>query len=263
VSGPLIELRGASFGYLAGQPVFESLDLEVYPGEVLTVLGVNGCGKSTLLRCIGGALKLERGTVRIGGEDLASLSPPARARRVGFLFQQHEPSFPFTVLDVATMGRTPYLTHFGTPSARDIALAEEALDTMGMLQLKARPYTQLSGGERQLVLLSRTLAQQPQLILLDEPTSHLDLANQVRCLATIRRLARQGVTMVLTTHDPNQAFALSGRVVLMKRGEPIAVGPAAEVITESALSATYGTRIGVFSVARRGGPGELSFCSPW
>jgi iron complex transport system ATP-binding protein len=263
MSVPLIEVRGASFAYVAGRPVFESLDLDVYPGEVLTVLGVNGCGKSTLLRCIGGALRLERGVVRLGGDDLAALSPLVRARRIGFLFQDHVASFPFTVLDVATMGRTPYLGHFGTPSAHDVALAEEALDTMGMLDLKARPYTHLSGGERQLVLLSRTLAQQPQVILLDEPTSHLDLANQVRCLDTIRRLARQGITMIVTTHDPNHALVFSGRVVLMKRGEPIVAGAATEVITETALSATYGTRIGVFTIARAAGSGELTFCSPW
>lgn len=263
MSAALIEVRSASFAYDAGRPIFESLDFDVYPGEVLTVLGVNGCGKSTLLRCIGGTLRLARGTVSLGGDDLASLSPPARARRIGFLFQEHVPTFPFTVLDVATMGRTPYLTHFAAPSARDTALAEEALDTMGILHLKSRPYSQLSGGERQLVLLSRTLAQQPQVILLDEPTSHLDLANQVLCLETIRRLARQGVTLVLTTHDPNQALVLADRVALMKRGAPIVVGPATEVINEKALSATYGTHIGVFTVPRHGASGELSFCSPW
>src|ERR1700735_5226405 len=109
MSAPLIEIRGAGFSY-GEQAVFSGVYLDVYSGEVLTVLGPNGCGKSTLLRCIGGALTLQEGAVRIGGAGLAALDPAARARKIGFLFQDHSPSFPFTVLDVAVMGRTPHLS---------------------------------------------------------------------------------------------------------------------------------------------------------
>jgi iron complex transport system ATP-binding protein len=262
VTRPLIEVRGASFKF-GERPVFNAIDLDVHAGEVLTVLGPNGCGKSTLLRCVGGALSLAQGTVRIGGDDLASLDPSVRARKVGFLFQDHVPSFPFTVLDLASMGRTPHLGFFAGPSPRDLALAEEALDRVGIRHLKDRPYTQLSGGERQLALLSRTLAQQPEVILLDEPTSHLDLKNQVHCLKTIGALGTAGVTMIMTTHDPNHAFLFSGRVVLMQPGGSILVGQAADVISDATLSATYGIDIGVFLARRQGGPGELKFCSPW
>src|ERR1700689_2818027 len=117
MGAPVIEIRGSGFSY-GEQAVFSGVDLDVYSGEVITILGPNGCGKSTLLRCIGGALALTRGTVRIGGEDLATLDPSARARKVGFLFQDHVPSFPFTVLDLAIMGRTPHLSFLGTPSTR-------------------------------------------------------------------------------------------------------------------------------------------------
>jgi iron complex transport system ATP-binding protein len=258
----VVEVRGATFSY-AERAIFRGLDLDVYRGEVLTVLGPNGCGKSTLLRCIGGALTLKEGAVRIGGAALAALDPAARARKIGFLFQDHSPSFPFTVLDVAVMGRTPHLSFFGAPSSKDVGIAIEALDRVGMLHLKDRPYSDLSGGERQLVLLSRTLVQQPEIVLLDEPTSHLDFKNQVQCLRAVGGLAAKGVTMIMTTHDPNHAFLFPGRAVLMSRGESLAVGPAAEIITGAALSAAYGIPIEVFSVPRRSGPGEFRFCTPW
>jgi iron complex transport system ATP-binding protein len=262
VGEPLIEVRGAAFKY-GIRTVFSSIDLDIFAGEVLTILGPNGCGKSTLLRCIGGALSLAEGTVRMGNDDLSTLDPGARARRIGFLFQDHTPTFPFTVLEVTVMGRTPHMSIFGTPSPRDTALAEEALDTVGIRHLKNRPYTELSGGERQLVLLSRTLAQQPDVILLDEPTSHLDMRNQVLCLKTIGALAALGRPMIMTTHDPNHAFLYPGRVALMKPDGSLLTGPASDVITDATLSMIYGTDIGVFSMARRAGPGQFKFCSPW
>jgi iron complex transport system ATP-binding protein len=264
IVAPLVEVRGASFRFGERPPVFDGIDLEVRAGEVLTILGPNGCGKSTLLRCIGGALALQRGTVRIEGDDLARLDPSARARKVGFLFQDHVASFPFTVIDLVIMGRTPHLGFLGTPSSRDRQLAEEALERVDMGHLRDRPYTELSGGERQLALLARTLAQQPQVILLDEPTSHLDLKNQVRCLKTLGALSTAGATMIMTTHDPNHAFLFSGRVVMMRPGGSLLVGSATEVINETNLAATYGIDIGVFRAARhQNGVGELTFCSPW
>lgn len=262
VTAPLIEVRAAAFRY-GQQTVFDGIDLDVFRGEVLTVLGPNGCGKSTLLRCIGGALKLAAGTVRIDGLDLSALDAAERARRVGYLFQRHSPSFPFVVLDVVTMGRTPHLGVLAGPSVEDTRIAEDALDQVGMRHLEYKAYTELSGGELQLVLLARTLAQRPDVILLDEPTSHLDFRNQVRSLKAIGALAARGVTMIMTTHDPNHAFLLPGRVLLMQPEGKFLVGPAAEVISDSTLTATYGIDISVASVPRRGGDGELKFCSPW
>jgi len=262
MSAPLIEIRGAGFSY-GEQAVFGGVDLDVFPGEVLTILGPNGCGKSTLLRCIGGALALKQGTVRFENVELSTLDARARARRIALLFQDHIPSFPYPVLDVVSMGRTPYLSAFGAPSAQDIAIAEEALEQVGMSHLKQRPYTELSGGERQLVLLARTLAQQPAVILLDEPTAHLDFKNQVRSLQQIGALAERGVTMIMTTHDPNQAFLFPGRAALMRPGGSLVVGPPPKVITDASLSAAYGIGVAVLSIERRDGLGELRFCTPW
>lgn len=258
----LIEVRGAAFRF-GEHTVFSAVDLDVFRGEVLTILGPNGCGKSTLLRCIGGALPLARGTVRIDNVDLSSLGAGARARKIGFLFQRHLPSFPFPVLDVVAMGRTPHLGLFGVPSLKDAEFAEEALAKVGMHHLKDRPYTELSGGEMQLVLLARTLVQRPDVILLDEPTSHMDFRNQTVSLKTIGALAAEGVTMVMTTHDPNHAFLLPGRVLMMKPGGATLTGLASEIVTDSTLTATYGIDITVFSVPRRDGSGELRFCSSW
>jgi iron complex transport system ATP-binding protein len=259
---PLIEVHDAGFRYGEHQ-VFRALNCDVYRGEVLTILGPNGCGKSTLLRCIGGALTLDEGTVRLGDVDLSTLDVRDRAQKIAFLFQDHTPSFPFTVLDVVSMGRTPYLSSFGSPSRSDVALAEDALEQVGMVHLKSRPYTKLSGGERQLVLLARTLAQQPSVILLDEPTAHLDFKNQVRSLNRIGALAGQGVTLVMTTHDPNHAFLFPGRALLMHPGGSVVVGPPSEVITDAALSAAYGIDISVLSVPGRHTPAAFNFCTPW
>jgi iron complex transport system ATP-binding protein len=262
VDTPLIELRGAAFSY-GEQPVFSQLDLDVYSGEVLTILGPNGCGKSTLLRCIGGALTLDAGTVRLEQRDLSLLDMTARARKIAFLFQDHTPSFAYPVLDVVCMGRTPYLARFGAPSIKDVAMAERALEQVGLSHAKHRPYTRLSGGERQLVLLARTWVQQPAVVLLDEPTAHLDFSNQVRTLDRIGALAGQGVTMVMTTHDPNHAFLFPGRVAMMQPDGSLIVGSASQVITAAALSATYGIDIALLSTSRRAGLGEFKFCTPW
>lgn len=259
-SPPLIEVRGATFRYGARE-VFRSIDLEARAGEVISVLGPNGCGKSTLLRCLSGELALNEGTVRIGGGDIASLDAGSRARRIGFLFQQHTPSFPFPVLDVVAMGRAPHLGWLGTPAAKDLAIADSALERVGLIHLRNRPYTEISGGERQLVLLARTLAQEPDVIMLDEPTAHLDLKNQMQSLKTIGSLAAQGVTMVMATHDPSHAFLFPGKAVLMSLQGPVSIGLADTVLTEATLTATFGVEIGVHSFPRRNGAGELKFCT--
>jgi iron complex transport system ATP-binding protein len=259
VNDALIQLRGAQFKY-GERSIFSDVDLEVGRGEVLAILGPNGCGKSTLLRCLGGDLELSQGSASLAGQEISRLSPMQRARKIGFLFQDHVPTFPFTVLDVAIMGRTPHLAAFSSPSSADRMIADAALERMGIAHLRSRAYTELSGGERQLVLLARTLVQQPQVILLDEPTAHLDLKNQVRCLQIIGALAREGITMIMTSHDPNQAFQFSGRVALKSLGGGFKVGASQDVLTEASLSAAYGTDIGVYEVAD--GQRTLKFCSP-
>jgi len=261
VTDPLVQVREASFQY-GDRDILHSLSIEVRRGEILSVLGPNGCGKTTLLRCIAGALRLRSGTVQISGDDVHALAAPARARRIGFLFQDHSPSFPFAVADVVLMGRAPHLGFFGFPGSRDQALADAALERVGMLHLKQRPYTQVSGGERQLILLARILVQEPDVILLDEPTAHLDLRNQVLTLRMVRSLAAEGLTMIMTTHDPNHALWFGGRAALMKDGSFVAVGYASEVMTAAALTATYGVDVAVFSPPTAKGS-HTPVCNVW
>jgi iron complex transport system ATP-binding protein len=259
---PRLSLRGATFSY-GDRAIFCDVDLDVYPGEVLSILGPNGCGKTTLLRCISGALKLQKGNACLDGQDISSLSVTELARKIGFLYQEHQAPFPFSVLEVVRMGRTPYLGMFDSPSDKDTALAELALTRVGMLHLKQKPYTQISGGERQLVLLARTLAQEPEIILLDEPTSHLDFGNQALSLQLITALARQGISMIMTTHNPNHALLFPDKAALMHGGRFTAVGNAEDVINEDNLKATYGIDVKVFSVPDPSGNGTLKLCSPW
>jgi iron complex transport system ATP-binding protein len=261
MNGVAIEVRSATFRY-ADRAIFQALNVDVLFGETLTILGANGCGKSTLLRCLGGALKLDAGSVRIDGKDLRTFDAAARARKIGFLFQHHQPTFPFTVLEVVLMGRTPHLHPFGGPSAQDQTIAMDTLDEIGLLRLKDRPYTELSGGERQLVLLARALVQRPEVILLDEPTAHLDLTNQVRCLKLIRVLSDKGIAIVMSSHDPSQAFLFPGRVLLMGQDGSVRVGTR-EIIDRNSLTATYGVEVDVYKVQRESPAGELSICSPW
>jgi iron complex transport system ATP-binding protein len=262
VTDTLIRVREATFRY-GERDILRGVDLDVRRGEVLSILGPNGCGKTTLLRCIAGALKPRSGSVAIGGEDVHTLDPPARARRIGFLFQDHVPTFPYLVGDVVLMGRAPHLGFLGFPGEHDRQLADAALERVGLTHLKVRPYTRLSGGERQLVLLARILVQQPDVILLDEPTAHLDLRNQVLTLRIVRTLAEEGMTMVMTTHDPNHAMWFGGRAALMKNGRFLAIGPTAEVMTDATLTATYDVDVTVFPIRAHTVSNESTMWSAW
>jgi iron complex transport system ATP-binding protein len=262
VDAPLIRLRAARFRYGARE-VVKGVDLDIARGDVLCLLGPNGSGKTTLLRCLAGVSALSSGSVRLEDVEVSRLSAPDRAKRIGVLFQDHTPAFPFAVRDVVVMGRAPHLGLFGSPGGRDFALADQTLERVGLADARHRPYTQLSGGEQQLVLLARTLVQQPDVILLDEPAAHLDFRNQVLALRMIRTLAAEGLTMVMSTHDPNHALWLRGHAALMKEGRFVAVGPALEVLTEENVSKTYDTDVQIVAVPGRDGRGPFSLCSVW
>jgi iron complex transport system ATP-binding protein len=161
------------------------------------------------------------------------------------------------------MGRAPYLSRFAAPSSADMAVAEEALTKVGMLHIKDKPYTEISGGEMQLILIARTLTQEPQVIMFDEPTSHLDFKNQALCLNIINKLAAQGISMIMTTHSPNQALMYPNTVAMMYNGKFIAIGKADEVITEDTLKVIYGIDVKVFSVPDPNSNGQLKMVSPW
>jgi iron complex transport system ATP-binding protein len=254
-----ISVRSASFSY-GEKRVWHDLNLEIESGETICLLGSNGCGKTTLLNCIHGDLRLEHGTIRIDGRDIRALGVRDIAKRIGYVFQEHSAPFPYRVIDVVRMGRTPHLGLFQSPSRADTMIANEVIASLGIGHLAQKRYTRISGGERQLVLIARTLCQEPEIILLDEPTSHLDFGNQAMVLKTIRHLAQQGLTIIMTTHFPNHAWLFSSRVALMNEGELISFGPAVETISPENLSRTYGIGVKIYTV--KDTSGDVRFCMP-
>ncbi|HEY7230983.1 MAG TPA: ABC transporter ATP-binding protein [Pseudolabrys sp.] len=223
--------------------VGRGLDVTLSTGEVLALLGPNGGGKTTLLKTLLGLLKAKTGQVRLGEKPLGSYSIRDRARVIAYVPQVHIGTFAFTVETVVLMGRTAHGNLFSRPSARDRTVAHAALDRFGIAALAARPYTMISGGERQLVLLARALAQEPQFIVLDEPTASLDFGNQGKVMNEIRNLAKSGHGVLFTTHDPNHALRAADRAYLLRDGQRIADGPVANVLNRDQLEALYRTSV--------------------
>ncbi|CAO5230074.1 ABC transporter ATP-binding protein [Frankia sp. AgKG'84/4] len=259
-----IEVSGLSFHYGRTGHRLTDVSLTVNAAEVCALLGPNGAGKTTLLRCILGFLKPRAGTVRIRGEEIGSLAPRELARRVAYVPQSTSSPFPFTALDIAVMGRTPYLGVLESPSARDRRGALAQLDRLGIAHLAERSFAALSGGERQLVLLARALVQRAAILVLDEPTAALDYGNEVRTLQVVAELAREGHTVIMTTHQPSHALTYSNRAVLMRGGALIADGHPDDVVTGERLSDLYGVPVHVAGVTLPPGHGrrEMRTCVP-
>jgi iron complex transport system ATP-binding protein len=243
--------RNLTIGY-SDRVVGRGLDLSLKQGEVLALLGPNGGGKTTLLKTLLGILRPLAGESQIDGRSLQAYSIRDRARRIAYVPQVHNPTFAFTVETVVLMGRTAHGGLFSRPSARDREIAESALNEFGIAHLKERPYTMISGGERQLVLLARALAQEPQFIVLDEPTASLDFGNQGKVMREIRALASTGHGVLFTTHDPNHALRAADRAFLLRSGERVAEGAVRDVLTRAQLEALYGAPVDTLTDATSG-----------
>ncbi|HVI50564.1 MAG TPA: ABC transporter ATP-binding protein [Candidatus Sulfotelmatobacter sp.] len=238
-AAPLLAATGLACGY-GRRKVVTDVSFTLAAGEVLCLLGPNGIGKTTLFKTL---LRLQpalAGTIRLAGTDAADLSRAQMARLVGYVPQAHVPAFPFRVLDMVAMGRTAHLGPLQSPGPRDMEIAEQALEILSVAHLRLRPCTEISGGERQMVLLARALAQKPQILMLDEPTSNLDFGNQIRVLDHVSRLADQGMAVVMTTHDPNQVLRHATKVAAIGRNGVFAIGRPDDLVTPDYLRGAYG-----------------------
>lgn len=234
----VLETRGLAIGY-RHRPVGEGIDLTLEADEVLCLLGPNGGGKTTLFRTLLGILPPLAGTARVLGRSLGDWPRAALATRLAYVPQSHAGLFAFTVEEVVLMGRTARLPRFATPSAHDRAVARDCLARLGIDHLAARIYTEISGGERQLALIARALAQEATVLILDEPTASLDFGNQLRVLKEIDALKARGFSILMSTHQPEHALRVADRIALLKAGRMVGQGPRA-LLTADALAALYG-----------------------
>lgn len=233
-----IRVEELSF-YYGNRLVFQNLNFHLEQGEVLIILGPNGSGKTTLLKCLNLLLK-PRGAVFVDMDSVTSMKKKEIAKIVGYVPQNHSPVFPYKVIDVVAGGRTPYLG-FSAPAKEDYKHAYNCLERLNISSLAERIYNQISGGELKMVLIARALAQQPRFLLLDEPTSHLDLANRMKVFKTLREMAEgEGIGIIASEHDPNMASGPSDKVIFLKDGKMLVWGSASEVLTIDNIKYVYG-----------------------
>ncbi len=246
--------------------VLQNISLTVESGEVLCILGPNGTGKTTLFKSILGLLKMQGGCVELDGKDMSKMNRAQIARKIGYIPQAHNPPFPFKVIDVILMGRTAHLGILASPGKKDLIIAEEVLEILNIRHLRDKIYTQVSGGEKQLVLIARALVQKPLLLVMDEPTAALDFVNQLLVLSYISKLAESGLAIIMASHFPDHAFLYSTKVVLLKTGEVYAVGAPGEVITEQYLEHLYGVNVKIvdtgIKINENSNEGRVKVCVP-
>lgn len=248
----VLQLSEITFAYApALPPVMASLSLSINTGTVTAILGPNGAGKTTLLHLALGWLQPQRGQICLNDRPLRSYSRNALGREMGLVPQSEAIAFEYSLLEYVLLGRAPHLLPLEMPGEKDCQIAAEALARVGLQDMEERSVLNLSGGERQLVLIARALTQQPQLLLLDEPTSHLDLSNKRRLVHLLRDLSAQGVTIILTTHEPDVASALATHLVFMQKGQVLQTGSLKQVFTSAILTQVYQQPIEVLEVADR------------
>lgn len=256
-----LEVTGLTCGYSPARPVVRDVSFSLGGGEVCCILGHNGAGKSTIFKTILKLIPPLAGKVCINGEDIAPWSPGRLACAAAYVAQSHTPPFPYLVEEMVMLGRMNRLGLFGSPGPADRAAVDSLLRDLDLEHLRKKPYTEVSGGERQLVMIAKALAQEPELLVLDEPTANLDYGNKIMVMDCIRGLAGRGITTVFTSHDPEHALLLDARTLMLIPGEPAVFGDAAQVVTERNLRRAYHAAIRVVEVVDAAGH-PVRMCIP-
>ena len=238
-----LEIKNGNFGYLKDNLILKDINLKINDGEIFTILGQNGIGKTTLLKCLNGVLKWSSGEMYIGGKRVNS---PKELKSIGYVPQAHNLSFPYSVRELTIMGRARYLGMFSTPSEKDQKLVEEVLNEIGILHLIDKKCSELSGGQLQMVFVARALVGTPEILILDEPESHLDFKNQAVILKLIVKLVNErGITCIFNTHYPEYALRISDRSMIMGKNDYI-IGKSSDIINENNLKKYFGIETKIF-----------------
>ncbi len=260
----MLSIHRAVCGYRKGTKqtvVIDGLNMNVDHGQIMCVLGKNGAGKTTLFRTVLGSLPLLGGSVEIDGVSLDSMTRSRIARRIAYVPQSHVPPFPFTVRQIVEMGRASHMKIWNTPSEEDRTASEKAIRRMGIMNLADRPYTEISGGERQLVLIARAIAQEADYLIMDEPSASLDFGNQVRVMELIRALAGKGHGIIMTTHYPDQVFMADSYCTVIMDRQRFLVGKAEEILTADLMRELYGIEAQVLTSSSASGQTVRSVAS--
>jgi iron complex transport system ATP-binding protein len=232
-------VQGVEFAYSSAK-ILDDVNFEAMPGEIVGILGPNGSGKTTLLKCINRALKPRAGTVLVEGKSISELTRREIATEMGVVPQNSGVNFPFTALEIVLMGRGPSLRRFQTEGEKDLEIARKAMEITDVIEFADRSMTELSGGEKQRVIIARALAQQPKILLLDEPTLHLDVNHQIEILELVRGLVKsQMLTAVIVSHDLNLAARFCDKLILLEKGQVIAAGQVQQVLTRENMARVF------------------------
>jgi len=242
-----LTVEGLHFSYGA-KSVLNGVDFTINRGEIVTLLGANGSGKSTLIRCMLGFISPQKGEIKLDGQNIRAFSQKEMSLRVAYVPQTHKTVFPYSVLDVVLMGRIPHKKFFFRYSKSDMDIAFDVMEKLSISHLADRPYTEVSGGERQLAIIARALAQESDTLILDEPAGGLDYGNQIRLLEEIVKLTGKGYTFIKSTHSPEHALWIADRVLMISDGKIFADGRAGDVITGSNLRHLYNVMIDVAAI---------------
>jgi len=258
----VLSVKGLSYYYIPDRIILKDISFELASHDILCLLGPNGTGKTTLLRCLLSLNKMKSGSIEIDGYDYTRAPPKKRAQMMAYVPQATTMAFPYEAREIVLMGRVAHLATGSRPTCKDRKFADGAMEQLGILHLSRYLFNEMSGGEKQMVLVARALAQQSKILIMDEPTANLDYSNQIKMLQVIKSLAEKGYSILMTSHFPDHAFLACNKTALMRDGVIMAQGMPDKVVTTENLSKLYATPVCVTKAKLDSRDTETKVCIP-